>query len=193
MCVEAPPTTNSHPHAFHPQPHARSQLYVHMMVMFTADQPLQCADSLHSVGSAASNTSLSRKPRTTQLRSHSCSATADTRRSLSILGDVNTLMSNELHASCSTLQSSSAGHSLLNSPNFNLLSNMQPSAPFLFATPVQQRPSSVEPTVPQPEPLYLHGRDQIPGPSKVSTDQMLHALCTFLSSSQPTCPCRFRC
>ena len=109
------------------------------------------------------------------------------------MGDVNGLMSDELRTSYSTLQSSSAGHSLLNSPSFNLLSNMQPSALFLFSTPVQRHPSSVEPTVPQPEPLYLRGRDQIPGPSKVSTDQMPHALRAFLSSPQPTCPCRFRC
>ena len=181
------------PLVLRPRPHARSHLNVHTTVMLAADQPLQRADSLRSVDSAASNTSLSRKPRTTKLRSRSRSAAADTRRSLSISGDVNGSMSDELHASYSALQSRSAGHSPLNSPDFNLPSDTQPSAPFLFSTPLQRRPSSAEPAVPQPEPLYLRGRDQIPGPSKVSTGQIPHALRAFLSFPQPTCPCRFRC
>ena len=83
--------------------------------------------------------------------------------------DVNGLLSDELFASYSTLKSRSAGHSPLNSPDFNLPPHSQPSSPFLFSTPAQRRPSSAEPTVPQPELPHLRGRHQIPGPSKVST------------------------
>lgn len=78
-------------------------------------------------------------------------------------------LSDELFASHSTLKSRSAGHSPLNSPDFNLPPHSQPSSPLLFSTPGQRRPSSAEPTVPQPEPPHLRGRHQIPGPSKVST------------------------
>ena len=166
--VEAAATANS-PFSFHPRPHARFCLKAHTTVMLAADQPPQRANSLSSVESAASNASLSRKPRTAKHRSRSRSAAADTRRSPSISDDANGPLSDELFASYSTLKSRSAGHSPLNSPDFNLPPHAQPSSPFLFSTPAQRRPSSAEPTIPQPEPLYPRGRHQIPGPSKVST------------------------
>ena len=88
-------------------------------------------------------------------------------------------LSDELFASHSTLKSRSAGHSPLNSPDFNLPPHSQPSSPLLFSTPGQRRPSSAEPTVPQPEPPHLRGRHQIPGPSKVSTTWIPHAMSAF--------------
>jgi len=147
--------------------------------MLAADQPPQRADSLSSVDSAASNASLSRKPRTTKLRSRSRSAAPDTRRSLSIYDDANGSMSDELFASYSSLKSRSAGHSPLNSPDFNPPSNAQPPSPFLFSSVIQRRPSSADPTAFQPEPPHPRGRHQIPGPSKVSMNQMSHALRAF--------------
>jgi len=162
--------------------------------MLAADQPPQRTDSLSSVDSVASNASLSRKPRTTKLRSRSRSAAPDTRRSLSIYDDANGLMSDELFASFSSLKSRSAGHTPLNSPDFNPPS-VQPSSPFLFSSAIQRRPSSAEPTVSQPEPPHPRGRHQIPGPSKVSTnpDATCFARFSFLRLfPQPTRPCRFR-
>lgn len=145
--------------------------------MLPADHPPQRADSLRSVDSAASNASLSRKPRTTKLRSRSRSAAPDTRRSPSVADDANGSFSDELFASYSSLQSRSTGHSPLNSPDFNLPPNAQPSSPFHFST--QRRPSSAEPTVPQLEQPHPRGRHQVPGPSKVSMTQIPHALRAF--------------
>ena len=167
------------PFTFRPWPHARSRLNAHTTVMLAADQPPQRADSLRSVDSAASSASLSRKPRTTKQRSRSRSAAADTRRSLSIPGDANDSMSDELFASYSSLKSRSAGHSPLNSPDFNPPPNAQFSSSFPFLDSAQPRPSSAEPTVSQPKLPHLRGRHQIPGPSKVSTNQIPHALRAF--------------
>lgn len=150
-----------------PRPHARLCIRARTTVMLTADQPPERADSLRSVGSTASSVSLSRKPRTTKLRSRSRSAAPDTRKSLSISEDANGSFSDGLFASYSALKSRSAGHSPLNSPDFNLPPH--PQTPIsLFPIPLQRRPSSAEPTVPQPELPHLRGRHQIPGPSKVS-------------------------
>ena len=152
-----------------PRPHARSHLNAHTTVMLAADQPPQRADSIRSVDSAASNASLSRKPRTTKLRSRSRSDAADTRRRPSFSDDTHGSLSDELYASYSTLKSLSAGHTPLNSPDFNPPPNAQPPLPFLFPHPAQRRPSSTEPTLHQPEQPHLRGRHQLPGPSKVST------------------------
>ena len=165
--VEAAATANSPPSAFHPRPHAPLRLKAHTTVMLAADQVPQRRDSLRSVESTASNASLSRKPRTSKLRPRSRSVATDTRRSTSISEDAHDLLSGELFASYSALKSRSAGHSPLNSPDFNLPPRPQPP-PFLFSTPIQRRPSSAEPFS-QPELSHLRGRHQIPGPSKVST------------------------
>jgi len=177
--VEAAATATSPPSSFHSWPHARLRLKAHTTVMLAADQPLHRADSLRSVNSAASSVSLSRKPRTTGRRSRSRSAAPETRRSPSISEGVNGSLSDELFASYSTLKSRSAGHSPLHSPGFNLPPYTQPSSPFLFSTPAQRRPSSADPTIPQPEPPYFRGRHQISGPSKVSTTWIPHALRAF--------------
>ena len=149
--------------------------------MLLADQPLQRADSLRSVESTSSNASLSRKPRTGKLRSRSRSAATDTRRGPSSADDVNGSMSDELFASYPSLKSRSAGHSPLNSPDFNLPPDVQPSTPFLFSTPGQRRPSSAEPPVTQLELQHPRGRHQMPGPSKVraQTPHVLRALPFF--------------
>ena len=148
--------------------------------MLAADQLPQRADSIRSVESAASNASLSRKPRTTKLRSRSRSAAPDTRRCPSAPDDANGSLSDDLFTPYSSLKSRSAGHSPPNSPGFSLPPNAQSSTPFSFPTPVQRRPSSAEPTVSQPEPQYPRGRHQIPGPSKVSMTQIPYALRAFL-------------
>ena len=159
--------------------------------MLAADQPPKRTDSIRSVDSAASNASLSRKPRTTKLRSRSRSAAADTRRRPSISDDTNGSLSDELYASYSSLKSLSAGNSPLNSPDFSPPPNAQPPFPFLFPNPAQRRPSSTEPTLPQPQPPHPRGRHQLAGPSKVSTT--CSARLSFLCfDSQPTCVCRFR-
>ena len=147
--------------------------------MLAADPPLQRTDSLRSVDSAASNASLSRRARTTKLRSRSRSAATDTRRSPSVADDANGSLSDELFASYSSLKSRSAGHSPLNSPGFNLTQSAQSDSPFLFFTPAQRRPSSAEPTVPQPELQHIRGRHQMSGPSKVSITQIPHVLRAF--------------
>lgn len=162
--------------------------------MLAADQLPRRKNSLRSVDAAASNVSLSTRPRTTKHRSRSRSAAPDTRRTPSNTEDVNVLMSDENFASFSSLQSLSAGHSPLNSPDFNLPQNVRPSSPFLFSTPIQRRPSSAEPTVFQPEPQHSRGRHQTPGPSKVSIRcHMIWAPFPLRFPSQPTCACRFRC
>lgn len=166
VCVETAATANSPPSSRHPRPHAPLRLNAHSMVMLAADQPPQRADSLRSVESTASNASLSRKPRTTKLRARSRSAAPDTRRSSSVADDANGSLSDELFASYSSLKSRSAGHSPPNSPGFNSPPNAHSPSPFRFPTPIQRRPSSAEPTVPQLQ--YPRGRHQLPGPSKVS-------------------------
>ena len=147
--------------------------------MLAADQLPKRADSLSSVDSVASNASLSRKPRTTKLRSRSRSAAPDTRRRPSVADDANGSLSDGLFASFSSLNSRSAGHSPLNSPGFDSQPNTQSSSPFLFSTLTQRRPSSAEPPVSQPELQHFRGRHQMPGPSKVSMTQIPHALRAF--------------
>ena len=164
------------PSSFYTRPHAPLRLNAHTTVMLAADQPPQRADSLRSVESTSSNASLSRKPRTTKHRPRSRSAAPDTRGAASSAVDAGGSMSDELFASHSSLKSRSAGHSPLNSPDFNLPPNVQPSSPFLFSTPTQRRPSSAEPTVSQLEQQHPRGRHQMPGPSKVSIMPVPYAL-----------------
>lgn len=177
--LRLPQQPTPRPSSFHSRPHVPLCLNAHTTVMLAADQPPQRSDSPRSIESAASNVSLTRKPRTSNLRSRSRSDVPDTRRSLSISDDANGSLSDELFASHSTLKSRSAGHSPLNSPDFNIPPNAQPSSPFLFSIPAQRRPSSAEPGGPQPEPPHPRGRHQMPGPSKVSTTLIPHASRAF--------------